>query len=180
MPKRTRITLDDTEYRALLALQARYQLATAHEALCFALRVWALSPAQRPHALPAQELKTLRRAESQLQQFAERVLHDVQGPLFVVRTALELLSSCPPAEWDAETKKWIDSGVAGVQQLQAVLDKLWASTWGSRQEQSSQLGGRAAGSHAQRRASPGARANNTRSTMATRRGPSSRGSRRPK
>ena len=171
--KHTSILLDDQDQQMLLALQARYHLATAHEALRFALQACMLSPAQYPYATPPQDLKEPQRAERELQQLAERVVHDLQGRLFVVRTALELLSSCPPFGVRTKAKKWIASGMAGVQQLQAVIDQLQASALLSAQESPLTLRGSTAGRHSQRRASlaPGAR-----SAVAAIREASSRGS----
>jgi light-regulated signal transduction histidine kinase (bacteriophytochrome) len=180
MPKHLKISLDDTDHRALLELQARYHFATAHEALRFALRVCALSRSPHPYAPPGQEPEESQHDQREVQQFAEQVVHDAQSPLFVVRAALELLSSRLSGDGEAKTKKLLAAGVTGVQQLQVAMDKLRAAARGSAQEQPAKLKGKATGQQPQRHAAPRARANNTRSTMATRRGPSSRGSRRPK
>jgi hypothetical protein len=180
MTKHLRISLDDIDHRALLELQARYHFATAHEALRFALRVCALSQSPHPYATPGQEPAERQQPQRELQQFVEQVVHDAQSPLFVVRTALELLSSRLPGDVDAKTKKLLAAGVAGVQQLQVAMDKLRASERGSAQEQPAKLGGKATGQQSQRRAAPppGARSRNTRAALAAKRATSSRKSRR--
>jgi hypothetical protein len=123
---------------------------------------------------PSPECKARRRAE--------QGVHNVQSPLFVVRTALELLSSRLAGDVETETKKLLAAGVTGVQQLQAAMDKLRASMQGSVQEQPSKLKGRAAGQQSQRRASssPRARSRAPRSAPAAKRGTSSRGPHRHK
>ena len=182
MTKHLKISLDDTDHRALLELQARYHFATAHEALRFALRVCALSQSPHPYATPGQEPAERQQPQRELQQFAEQIVHDAQSPLFVVRTALELLSSRLPGGVDAKTKKLLAAGVAGVQQLQVAMDKLRAGAWSSAQEQPSKLKGRATGRQSQRRAAPplGARPSDTRAALAAKRERSSRRSRHDK
>jgi hypothetical protein len=174
-----RIALDDTDHRALLELQARYHFATAHEALRFALRVCALSRSPPPYATPGPEPEEPQRTQREARPVAEQVVHDVQSPLFVVRTALELLSSRLPADGDAKTKKLLAAGVIGVQQLQVAMDKLRGAVGGSAQEQPAKLKGGIAGQRAQGRAAPppGARPSDTRAALAARRGGSSRSSR---
>jgi hypothetical protein len=182
MTKSMRIALDDTDHRALRELQARYHFATAHEALRFALRVCALSRSPHPYATPGPEPEEPQRTQREGRPFAEQVVHDAQSPLFVVRTALELLSSRLAADGDAKTKKLLAAGVAGVQQLQVAMDKLRAAVRGGTQEQPAKLRGKATDQQSQRRAAPppGARSRNTRAALASRRATSSRKSRRRK
>jgi hypothetical protein len=182
MTKSMRIALDDTDHRALLELQARYHFATAHEALRFALRVCALSRSPPPYATPGPEPEEPQRTQRKVRQFAEQVVHDAQSPLFVVRIALELLSSRLSGDVDAKTKKLLAAGMTGVQQLQVAMDKLRASERGSAQEHPAKLGGKATGQQSRRRAAPppGARSRNTRAALAVRRATSSRKSRRRK
>jgi len=180
MTKRTSIFLDETDHRALRALQARYQLATAHEALRFALRAWDGLPAQRLDTTHLQELEEPPSAKRKRQQFAERVVHDLQGPLFVVRTVLELLSSCPPDDRKAKSKKLLESGMAGMRLLQAVMDQLRASTQGSAQESSSLHWHSKASQQSQRCASPCTRSSGPRAALAAKRRASSRSSHRKK
>jgi light-regulated signal transduction histidine kinase (bacteriophytochrome) len=182
MTKHLRISLDDIDHRALLELQARYHFATAHEALRFALRVCTLSPSPHLHTRPGQGSEERQRAQGEVQQFAEQVVDDAQSPLFVVRAALELLSSRLPSDGDAKTKKLLAAGMTGVQQLQVAMDKLRAAVRGGTQEQPAKLRGKATHQQSQRRAAPppGARSRNTRAALAVRRATSSRKSRRRK
>jgi len=169
--------LDEQTQRALLALQARYEVASVKEALRLALQACdgsALGPA-RPVRVPAPIER--RPAEHELQQFAVRAAHELQGPLFIVRTALELLSGCPPEQMGAEAKKFIRYGVEGVRQLQAAIDQLRVSTLGDTQAPPSTRRGGTAGRQSQRRTSP---APGAPSALAALRGAHSRGSHRRK
>ena len=74
-----------------------------------------------------QQVTELRRANTLLRQFADKAAHDFRQPLFVVATALELLSGHVQETQDAEAKKFVDHGVEGVQQLRAVMSQLQAS-----------------------------------------------------
>ena len=122
--KRTMVSLKERDQQALLALQARYHLATASDALRFALRTCDLSPAQRPAPECVQEGEGLCATTVRLEQFTEQAVRDLRESLSVVMFALELLSTGSPEALDVEARQFLSYALKGVQQMQAVLSKL--------------------------------------------------------
>src|SRR4029453_19354784 len=121
--KHTSISLDDQDHRALRALQTRYHLATASDALRFALRICDSCLAQYMGIVQTPKLTEPRYANTEVQWFVDRIAPELRELLFVVAAALELLNSHVQGKRDVEAKRFVEYGLAGVQQMQAVLSK---------------------------------------------------------
>jgi light-regulated signal transduction histidine kinase (bacteriophytochrome) len=83
-----------------------------------------------------QQVQELRRANSELQQFASVVSHDLQQPLLAVITALELLVAArSQGQLEAEVPRCLDAARKGAQQLQTMLADLLTYTRVGAQQQ---------------------------------------------
>ena len=71
-----------------------------------------------------QQVKELRHANAELQQFAAIVSHDLQQPLLAVTMALELLDTHARGTLDAQAQHFLDHARNGMQQLQTMLADL--------------------------------------------------------
>ncbi|MFI5930767.1 ATP-binding protein [Actinoplanes sp. NPDC051494] len=71
-----------------------------------------------------QALAELRRSNTELEQFAGVVSHDLAAPLAVVSGYLELLADNYHDNLDAQAHKWIDSATRAVGRVQGLIDAL--------------------------------------------------------
>jgi len=79
---------------------------------------------ERAHADLADTIAELRRSNTELEQFAGVVSHDLAAPLAVVNGYLELLADSYEDVLDERGRKWIDAGARAVARMQNLIEAL--------------------------------------------------------
>jgi signal transduction histidine kinase len=79
---------------------------------------------EQAHAELAVTIAELRRSNTELEQFAGVVSHDLASPLGVVNGYLELLGDLYGDEMDGQARKWIGSATRAVGRMQRLIEAL--------------------------------------------------------
>ncbi|MGA5298471.1 sensor histidine kinase [Nucisporomicrobium flavum] len=79
---------------------------------------------ERAHAELADTIAELRRSNTELEQFAGVVSHDLAAPLAVVNGYLELLEDAYEEVLDERGRQWIAAGTRAVARMQALIEAL--------------------------------------------------------
>ena len=79
---------------------------------------------ERAHVDLADTIAELRRSNSELEQFAGVVSHDLAAPLAVVNGYLELLGDTYDGVLDQQGRTWIDAGARAVARMQGLIESL--------------------------------------------------------
>jgi signal transduction histidine kinase len=79
---------------------------------------------ERAHAELADTIAELRRSNTELEQFAGVVSHDLAAPLAVVNGYLELLGDAYDDVLDEQGRRWIAAGTRAVARMQGLIDAL--------------------------------------------------------
>jgi light-regulated signal transduction histidine kinase (bacteriophytochrome) len=79
---------------------------------------------KRVEAALGRQVEELRHSTAEVQERVAGIAHDLQQPLFLMASALELLSSSLQGQLDAEAQQFLNYARKGAQQLQTMLDAL--------------------------------------------------------
>ncbi len=110
-PRSEPFSEDDRTYLELMGQWVKYELER-----------------QQSQQALEETIARLQRSNDRLQQFAYAASHDLQEPLRMVSTYLQLLESRYMADLDEEAQEYIDFAVDGADRMRAMVDDLLAFT----------------------------------------------------